>query len=193
MTASPPGPAPVEPGAASSPGPVTSATGPPLRLPTSPIDPGSPPPTLPLPRWFAVLATVCAVGLIPWIVYLAFELPHQTRTAHYDVAWVGFDTAMFLALALLAVAAIRRSTWTEPMAVCTATLLATDAWFDVVTAHGERRILMALISAVLLELPLALLCFWIAHNTELLRRRAYRALWSRLSQAQQRARRTERP
>lgn len=150
----------------------------PSRLPGSPLslDPFTPG-ALPLPRWFGILVGVSAIGLLPWIVYLAFELPVQSRAAHYDVAWVGFDVAMFAALAVLAVAALKRSTWTEPLAVFTATLLIVDAWFDVVTANNPMRRMEAVTSALLIELPLALVCAWIAHNTERLRRRAYRALW----------------
>jgi hypothetical protein len=158
------------------------------QLPSSPLsrDPLSPG-ALPLPRWFAVLASVCAILLIPWIVYLAIALPAHQRFAHYDVAWVGFDIAMFLALAGLAIAAVKRSTWTEPLATCSATLLVMDAWFDVVTASHRNEVMAALASAFLIELPLAFLCGWVAHNTERLRRRAYRRLFGRLMQAEQAA------
>ncbi len=146
--------------------------------------PGTPPrPQLPLPHWIAILAAFCAFVLIPWIVYLAIELPEHQRADHYDVAWVGFDIAMFATLAGLAAAAARRSTWTEPLAACAGTLLIVDAWFDVVTAHGRAELRSAITSAVFVELPLAVLCAWIALHAEQLRRRAYRMLWHRLSQA----------
>ena len=156
------------------------------RLPGSPLAPGPlTPGGLPLPRWFAVLITVCAVGLVPWIVYLAFALPSQRRAAHYDVAWVGYDIAMFASLAALAVAAVRRSTWTEPLATFAATLLIADAWFDIVTADNRMRRMGAVASAALIELPLAAVCAWIAHNTERLRRRAYRLLLRRINTAEE--------
>ena len=120
---------------------------------------------------------VCALLLVPWIVYLAVELPQQSRTAHYDVVWVGFDIAMFAALAGLGWCAWRRSTYTEVMAAVTATMLVTDAWFDVVTANNNVRRMEAFASALLIELPLAALCAWVAQNAERLRRRAYRQLW----------------
>ncbi len=153
-------------------------------LPSSPVstDAQSPGP-LPLPRWFAGVALTSAILLVPWIVYLAIELPSHTRAAHYDIAWVGFDIAMFLVLMSTAVAAMRRSTWTEPLAICTATLLVVDAWFDVVTAAHRRDLTEAILSAVLIELPLALMCAWVAHNTERLRRRAYRRLWRQTQRA----------
>jgi hypothetical protein len=149
-----------------------------LRLPGNPLsgDPYSPG-ALPMPRWVGVLAGVCAVLLVPWIAYLAVELPQQARSAHYDVVWVGFDMAMFVALAGLGWCAWRRSTYTEVMAAITATLLVTDAWFDVVSADSNMRRMEAFGSALLIELPLAALCAWVAQNAERLRRRAYRQLW----------------
>ena len=142
-------------------------------LSTDPYTPGA----LPLPRWVGVLATACAILLLPWIAYLAVELPQQSRSAHYDVVWVGFDIAMFAALVGLGWCAWRRSTYTEMMAAITATMLVTDAWFDVVTANDNMRRMEAFASALLIELPLAALCAWVAQNAERLRRRAYRQLW----------------
>jgi hypothetical protein len=142
-------------------------------LSSDPFTPGA----LPMPRWVGVLAGVCAVLLVPWIAYLAVELPKQARSAHYDVVWVGFDMAMFVALAVLGWCAWRRSTYTEVMAAITATLLVTDAWFDVVSADSNMRRMEAFGSALLIELPLAALCAWVAQNAERLRRRAYRQLW----------------
>ena len=155
------------------------------HLPTSPlsVDPLTPG-ALPLPKWFGVLAAVCAIGLAPWIVYLAYELPEQSRSAHYDVTWVGFDIVMFLALGGTAWAAVKRSTWTEPLATVTAVLLVTDAWFDITSAASDTDRLKAVASGFLIELPLAILCAWVAENTERLRRRAYRRLWSRVTEAE---------
>lgn len=145
------------------------------------------PGVLPLPRWFGALAALCALALLPWIVYLAFELPSHARSAHYAVTWVGFDVAMFLALSSTAWAAHRRSTWTEPLATVAAVLLVTDAWFDVTSASTSTGRAEAIASAVLLEIPLAILCGWVAQNTERLRRRAYRSLLRRMADAEQRA------
>jgi hypothetical protein len=148
------------------------------RLPGNPLSSDSySPGALPMPRWVGVLAGVCAILLVPWIIYLAVELPEQARSAHYDVVWVGFDMAMFVALAGLGWCAWRRSTYTEVMAAITATLLVTDAWFDVVSADTDMRRMEAFGSALLIELPLAALCAWVAQNAERLRRRAYRQLW----------------
>ncbi len=46
----------------------------------------------------------------------------------------------------------------------TGTLLVCDAWFDILTSRGTSDIVQAILSALLVELPLAVLCFWIAMN-----------------------------
>lgn len=153
-----------------------------------------PPPheKLPLPRWLGPLATICALGLLPWIGYLAVNLPRRTRTVHYDIAWVGFDLAMFAVLAALAVAALRRRPATAPLAAVAATLLVVDAWFDVVTTSDGDRLTWSIVSAVLLELPLAAICIWVAVNGERVRQRAYRRLWQRAEHASAAIERLER-
>ncbi|MBV8064105.1 MAG: hypothetical protein JOY73_01120, partial [Actinobacteria bacterium] len=44
------------------------------------------------------------------------------------------------------------------------TLLCCDAWFDVLTSRGTSDVLQALASALLIELPIAITCFWVARN-----------------------------
>jgi hypothetical protein len=99
------------------------------------------------------------------------------RTSHYDLMWVGFDVAMWAVLVGLAIAAVRRSTWTEPLAVCAATFLVLDAWFDIITAAKREDLIWAVLSAAFIELPAAAVCAWIAHNAEVIRRRAYGRLF----------------
>ena len=52
----------------------------------------------------------------------------------------------------------RRSPGAEVAATVTGTLLCCDAWFDVLTSRGASDITQAVLSAVLIELPLAALC-----------------------------------
>jgi len=69
-----------------------------------------------------------------------------------------------LALATTAVMVARRSPVAEVTATITRTLLCCDAWFDVLTSRGSSDIAQAAASALIIELPLAALCFWMAHN-----------------------------
>ena len=109
-------------------------------------------------RLFGVLAVL----LVPWTAYVFVTLPPHARAENYDLAWGGFDVGLVALMGLTAIAAVRQSPWLGAVAGGTATVLVTDAWFDVVTAPttGDRWIASAM--AVLVELPLALLCAWLA-------------------------------
>jgi hypothetical protein len=52
----------------------------------------------------------------------------------------------------------------EVTAAITGTLLVCDAWFDVLTARATSDIVQAALEAAFVELPLAVLCFWMATN-----------------------------
>ena len=133
-------------------------------------------PRLPLPRWLGPLAVCCTIGIIPWIVYLGLTLPDKQHTDHYATAWLGFDSVLVIVLAALGYFAITRKPWTELVAAVAATLLVVDAWFDVVTSEDSNAFMLALLTAFAAELPLAIICGWVAVNAERVRSRAYRRL-----------------
>jgi hypothetical protein len=114
------------------------------------------------------------VGLLPWSVWISATLkPHHT-TNRWDLAWSGFDAGLALCFGGTALAAWRRSPWVAPLAAATGTLLLTDAWFDVVLeSHGNEQE-VAVFEAVFFELPVAALCFWIAHRAERFLKRVLR-------------------
>jgi hypothetical protein len=105
---------------------------------------------------------VLAALMVPWTVYLFVALPRTARAAHFDLAWGGFDLALLVFLAVTGWAAVRRLRWLGAVAGATGSLLAADAWFDVVTAPtpGERWVAVGM--AALVELPLAGVCGWLA-------------------------------
>jgi hypothetical protein len=129
-------------------------------------DPANPPGWRRLRRYGGTALLVGALVLIPWTLFLAYTLPARHRVVHWDAIWVGFDLALALALLLTAVAAIRGRPWLAIPATASATLLVCDAWFDVLTARGAHEITTALLEAVLVELPLAALCVWMALRVE---------------------------
>jgi hypothetical protein len=139
--------------------------------------------TLPVPRWLGPLAVCCAAGIVPWMVYLGLTLPARQRAVDYDIAWLGFDAAMCVVLAALAYCAQRRKTATGLIAAVAATMLVVDAWFDVLTADKREQLMFSVASAVLAEIPLAILCIWVAINAERVRTRSYRTLQERWEQA----------
>jgi hypothetical protein len=108
-------------------------------------------------RRFVVIMTAASIGLMPWIAFLALELPHHYVASHWTLTWVGFDIAMLIGLATTALFAWRGRAAVIPAAVATGTLLACDAWFDVLTSDNAHDVLVAIGSAALLEIPLAVL------------------------------------
>jgi hypothetical protein len=120
---------------------------------------------------------LAALGLVPWVVWLAISLPHQVQTRNYRLAWVGFDVGMLVLLASMAGLALRRSPRVELAAASAATYLLVDAWFDVVTAASDHELWQAGVAAVLLEVPLAAVCAWTALHAEQIRRQGIRQLW----------------
>jgi hypothetical protein len=119
-----------------------------------------------LRHWVIGVYGVIGVGLFPWTIWLSASLKPDHQTQHWDIAWSGFDIALALAFLLTALAAWRRSPWVGALSAATGTLLVTDAWFDVVLESQSDDIRNAVVLAVVAELPIAALCFWIAYRTE---------------------------
>jgi hypothetical protein len=119
-----------------------------------------------LRQWVIGLFGLIGVGLVPWTIWLSASLKPDHETQHWNLAWSGFDIGLALAFLLTALAAWRRSPWVGASAAATGTLLVTDAWFDVVLESQADDIRNAVLLAVLVELPIAALCFWIAYRTE---------------------------
>lgn len=115
-----------------------------------------------VPRRLGLIFLASAVVVALWTVWLSYDLPSRSLAAHWDVAWGGFDVMLAVALGATGVSTIRNSPWLFGSAICAATLLSVDAWFDCLTANGHRQVILALAQAVFLELPLALACLYVA-------------------------------
>jgi len=120
----------------------------------------------PAPRWLAWAFVVCSLALLPWTAWLYQTLPSRATADNWDVAWTGFDVAIAATLLATAVGALRRAAWTQGAAASAATLLICDAWFDVLTSRTAHELEVAVVMAVLAEGPLALVCIWVARNSE---------------------------
>jgi hypothetical protein len=118
------------------------------------------------PDRVAPLFALAAVLLVPVVVLLVVVLPSTHQSEHWDIAWAGFDVVLALLLLAVAVTAWRRSPWLEGAATAAATLLFVDAWFDVLTSSSRTELVLAIIEAVFVELPLALLCVLLAREAE---------------------------
>jgi hypothetical protein len=112
----------------------------------------------------ALLFLAAALVLVPWSGWLVISLPCRYVSRHWGIAWAGFDGGLALALALTGLAALRRADWLDRAAVAAGTLLAADAWFDVLTSRGATAVAVSAIEALAIELPLALLCIWLART-----------------------------
>ena len=123
------------------------------------------------PAWVAPLFAVLAAALIPWIVWLGATLPARQQADHYRLAWVGFDIALLTSLVSIAVTAMRGSPRLERVATVAAVLLLVDAWFDVMTSGRSEAFGEALAQAATLEVPLGILCLWVARHADGVRRR----------------------
>lgn len=95
-----------------------------------------------------------AAVLVPWIAYLAVTLPPQYVAHNWDVTWVGFDVLLLAMMVATAVLGYLRRQMLVLTAFATGVLLVCDAWFDVMTAHGDEQV-WSVVSALLVELPLA--------------------------------------
>jgi hypothetical protein len=119
-----------------------------------------------LRHWVIGVFGLIGVGMLPWTIWLSASLKPHHVTERWDLAWSGFDMGLAVAFLLTAFAAWRKSPWVGALAAATATLLVTDAWFDIVLESHSEELRQAIYLAVFAELPLAALCFWIAYRTE---------------------------
>jgi len=114
------------------------------------------------------LIIVCCVVLAAWTGLLASTLPRYYRTGGWRGAWVGFDIALLATFAATGWAAWRRRQILIVCLIVLATLLCCDAWFDVVLDARTSGFWLSLLSALVVELPLAALAVLTARR--LLRR-----------------------
>ncbi|MEV6056245.1 hypothetical protein [Streptomyces sp. NPDC052107] len=100
---------------------------------------------------------VCVLLLVPWTVYLAVSLPDRFEARYWPMVWVGFDVMLLVSLAGAGVAVWLRRQAVVPLSYVAATLLICDAWFDVSLNWGKADVWGSATTAVLVELPLAVL------------------------------------
>jgi len=98
-----------------------------------------------------------AALLIPWVAYLSLTLPRTQSGGAWRLVWVGFDIALAGALAITGWLAWHRRQVVLIGLVVSATLVLTDAWFDVCLSWNTPEQVGALASALLVEIPVAFL------------------------------------
>jgi hypothetical protein len=95
-----------------------------------------------------------SVAMVPWVGYLAMTLPDNYVAHNWVVTWIGFDILLVgFMLATLVLGYLRRQLLVFT-AFTTGVLMICDAWFDLMTA-GPRDLRLSVVTALLIELPLA--------------------------------------
>ena len=84
-------------------------------------------------------------------------LPPAVTARHWPLVWAGLDGAIAAGLGTSAWLALRRDRRLRPVTATTATLMATDAWFDVCTSPAGRALAMALMDMTV-ETGVAVTC-----------------------------------
>ena len=102
------------------------------------------------------LTVVGAIGLIPWMIYLAFTLPENYVAHNWPATWIGFDCVLIAFMAVTAVLGWLRRQLVLLPAFATGVLLICDAWFDILTA-GPGQMWVSVLTAALGNLPLAVI------------------------------------
>lgn len=123
-----------------------------------------------------VFLVACCAWLIPWTVALGLTLPQHYTAGQWSAAWIGFDAALTASFAFTALAVWRRRQVAILGQIITGTLLVCDAWFDVMLSWGSGEFAISVATALLGELPLAVLFFMGARTLVLT---TVRALWVR--------------
>ena len=105
---------------------------------------------------FSIIACTVLVG---WIIVLVLTLTRDYTATHWRLAWVGFDVVLLAAFAATGWAFWRGRQIVIAFLLITATLLCCDAWFDVILDLGSSGVWVSIVSAIIVEIPLALLMF----------------------------------
>jgi hypothetical protein len=95
-----------------------------------------------------------AIGLIPWMIYLAFTLPGNYVAHNWPATWIGFDCVLIAFMVVTAVLGWLRRELVILPGFTTGVLLICDAWFDIMTA-GPRQLWLSMLTAALINLPVA--------------------------------------
>lgn len=115
-------------------------------------------------RLFLIACVVAVIALAVWTIGLGLTLPRHQEVRQWRLVWVGFDVAELVALTTVAWSAWKRRQLLIPATLISGTLLLCDAWFDVVLSWQTSERWQSLLSAVLVELPLAVGLWWLSRS-----------------------------
>src|SRR5215472_14041587 len=110
-------------------------------------------------RFGLLFMGACCIGLAAWIAVLVLTLPERYTSHYWPAVWVGLDIAELVGFAVTAWAAWHQRQILIFLMVVTGTLLVCDAWFDLALAYGSHGFVMSLVTALVVEVPVATLLF----------------------------------
>jgi hypothetical protein len=113
------------------------------------------------PRLVPVVFIVSALLTVPSTVRRVAQSTPIHIGIHQRLAWSGLDVFEFVGLLLTGWCLRNRSPWLAIVGTVTGTLLISDAMFNVITSVSDAA-LAGLAMAVVAELPLAVISFWLA-------------------------------
>lgn len=96
-----------------------------------------------------------SMAMVPWLGYLSVTLPENYVAHNWPITWIGFDVLLVVFMLTTAALGYLRRQLLVLAAFTTGVLLICDAWFDLMTA-GPKDIWLSVITAVLVEVPLAI-------------------------------------
>ena len=117
-----------------------------------------------IPAGPAIFYILGSLILLPWTIYLDQSLPTRHLYKHWDIAWVGLDIGLIISLFFTGVLAYKKSLSVVFAAIIASSLLIVDAWFDVLGAHQGKELVQAVAAAICLEIPLAIITFYLAYR-----------------------------
>ena len=118
-----------------------------------------------VPSWPALIYIIMAIILLPWTIYLGASLPAHHLSAHWDISWTGLDVGIIVAMSLTGLFAYLKSRWIIISSTTVGSLLLVDSWFDVMSERRAAQLHESIILAVLVEIPLAIISYYIAYKT----------------------------
>ena len=103
-----------------------------------------------------LLIAFSILGMFSWLMYLRFTLPKTYNAQHWRMAWIGFDTGLFVSVVLTIVSHFQRNARAINSAIVSSTFLFIDSWFDVITATKGIDRISAFILAFAIQIPLGI-------------------------------------
>ncbi len=107
----------------------------------------------------ALFSIFACTALVGWIIVLVLTLQRHYTATHWRLAWVGFDLVLLAAFAVTGWAFWHGRQIVIACLLVTGALLCCDAWFDVILDLGTSGEWLSLLSAAVVELPIAFLMF----------------------------------